>query len=32
MEAALKEAYVNIGYDDVNKMNDCLIEAILAPN
>lgn len=30
MEAALKEAYVNIGYDNVNKMNDCLIEAILA--
>jgi hypothetical protein len=29
MEAALKEAYVNIGYGGVNKVNDCLIEAIL---
>ena len=29
MAAALKEAYANIGYDGVNKMNDCLIEAIL---
>jgi hypothetical protein len=30
MDAALKEAYVNIGYDGVNKMNECLIDAILA--
>ena len=30
METALKEAYVNIGYDGVNKMNDCLIETILS--
>jgi hypothetical protein len=29
MEAALKEAYVNIGYGGVNKVNDCLIGAIL---
>ena len=29
MDAALKEAYANIGYDSVNGMNDCLVEAIL---
>ena len=29
MDAALKEAYVNIGYDGVNEINDCLVEAIL---
>jgi hypothetical protein len=32
MEAALKEVYVNIGYEGVNRMNDCLIEAILSSN
>jgi hypothetical protein len=30
MEDALKDAYIHIGCDSVNKMNDCLIEAILA--
>jgi hypothetical protein len=29
MEAELKEIYTNIGYGGVNKMDDCLIEAIL---
>jgi hypothetical protein len=28
-EAALKEAYVNIGYGGVNKVNACLLAAIL---
>lgn len=29
MGDALKGVYANIGYDGVNRMNDCLIEAIL---